>query len=113
MPLGATQRIGLLPGSGDVPGSKAVVCAIEKIALPIYRSEKLDIEAAFQSLLWPRKFQVLELHEVRFILPHTGTISGIANHANSFQDEIQTRHDIHAFCETHCLARCSKSHNML
>ena len=84
------QRIGLLTGGGDCPGLNAVIRAVVKTAINEYGWEVLGIEDGFEGLIQPGKARLLDVTDVRGLLPRGGTILGSTNRANPFHYEVRT-----------------------
>jgi 6-phosphofructokinase 1 len=82
------QRIGLLTGGGDCPGLNAVIRAAVKTAINEYGWEVLGIEDGFEGLIKPGKVRLMDLTDVRGLLPRGGTILGSTNRANPFHYEV-------------------------
>ena len=82
------QRIGILAGGGDCPGLNAVIRAVVKTAINEYRWEVLGIEDGFEGLIKPDKARLLDVTDVRGLLPRGGTILGSTNRANPFHYEV-------------------------
>ena len=84
------QRIGILTGGGDCPGLNAVIRAVVKTAINEYGWEILGIEDGFEGLIKPGKARLLDVTDVRGLLPRGGTILGSTNRANPFQYAVPT-----------------------
>src|SRR5262252_7249625 len=84
------QRIGILTGGGDCPGLNAVIRAAVKTAINEYGWEVLGIEDGFEGLIKPDKARLLDITDVRGLLPRGGTMLGSTNRANPFHYEIST-----------------------
>lgn len=91
------QRIGLLTGGGDCPGLNAVIRAVVKTAINEYGWEVLGIEDGFEGLIKPDKARLLDMTDVRGLLPRGGTILGSTNRANPFHYEVQTNGAVKVF----------------
>jgi 6-phosphofructokinase 1 len=87
---GAIQRIGVLTGDGDCPSINAVIRAVVKAAINEYGWEVLGIEDGFEGLIKPTKAQLLDVADVRGLLPGGGAILGSTNRANPFHYAIET-----------------------
>ena len=86
----AIQRIGILTGGGDCPGLNAVIRAAVKTAINEYGWEVLGIEDGFEGLIKPNKARLLDIPDVRGLLPRGGTVLGSTNRANPFHYEVAT-----------------------
>jgi 6-phosphofructokinase 1 len=86
----ATQRIGVLTGGGDCPGLNAVLRAVVKTAIFEYGWEVLGIEDGFEGLIKPDKARLLQVNDVRGLLPRGGTSLGSTNRADPFHYEVET-----------------------
>src|SRR6516162_9802440 len=84
------QRIGLLTGGGDCPGLNAIIRAAVKTAANEYGWEVLGIEDGFEGLIKPDKARLLDVTDVRGLLPRGGTILGSTNRANPFHYEVRS-----------------------
>jgi 6-phosphofructokinase 1 len=85
------RRLGILTGGGDCPGINAVIRAVVKTAINEYGWwEVLGIEDGFEGLIQPHKARLLDMADVRGLLPRGGTILGSTNRANPFQYEVPT-----------------------
>ena len=84
------QRIGLLTGGGDCPGLNAIIRAAVKTAANEYGWEVLGIEDGFEGLIKPNKVRLLDITDVRGLLPRGGTILGSTNRANPFHYEVRS-----------------------
>lgn len=82
------HRLGLLTGGGDCPGLNAVIRAVVKTAIAEYGWEVLGIEDGFEGLIKPGKARLLEVPDVRGLLPRGGTILGSTNRADPFHYEM-------------------------
>jgi ATP-dependent phosphofructokinase / diphosphate-dependent phosphofructokinase len=91
------QRIGLLTGGGDCPGLNAVIRAVVKTAINEYGWEVLGIEDGFEGLIKPGKARLLDVTDVRGLLPRGGTILGSTNRANPFHYEVRTNGEVKVF----------------
>jgi ATP-dependent phosphofructokinase / diphosphate-dependent phosphofructokinase len=91
------QRIGLLTGGGDCPGLNAVIRAVVKTAINEYGWEVLGIEDGFEGLIKPEKARLLDVTDVRGLLPRGGTILGSTNRANPFHYEVATDGQVKVF----------------
>src|SRR5512143_2059493 len=76
--MGKIQRIGVLTSGGDCPGLNAVIRAVAKSALGLYRLEVLGIEDGFLGLIQNR-MHPLSNESVSNILTLGGTILGTNN----------------------------------
>jgi ATP-dependent phosphofructokinase / diphosphate-dependent phosphofructokinase len=92
---GTIQRIGILTGGGDCPGLNAVIRAAVKTAINEYGWEVLGIEDGFEGLIKPHKTRLLNVSDVRGLLPRGGTILGSTNRANPFRYEVSTNGEVH------------------
>ena len=63
------QRMGILTGGGDCPGLNAVIRAAVKTAINEYGWEVLGIEDGFEGLIKPNKARLLDIADVRGLLP--------------------------------------------
>ena len=70
------RRIGILTGGGDCPGLNAVIRAVVKTAISEYEWEVLGLEDGFEGLIQPHKVRLLDMTDVRGLLPRGGTILG-------------------------------------
>src|SRR5438874_7397538 len=68
------QRMGILTGGGDCPGLNAVIRAAVKTAINEYGWEVLGIEDGFEGLIKPHKARLLDIADVRGLLPRGGTM---------------------------------------
>ena len=93
----ALQRIGVLTGGGDCPGMNAVIRAVVKTAINEYGWEVLGIEDGFEGLIQPHKARLLDVADVRGLLPRGGTILGSTNRANPFHYEVATNGAVKVF----------------
>jgi phosphofructokinase-like protein len=84
------QRLGILTGGGDCPGINAVIRAVVKTAINEYRWEVLGIEDGFEGLIQPHKARLLDVTDVRGLLPRGGTILGSTNRADPFHYAVAT-----------------------
>jgi 6-phosphofructokinase 1 len=91
------QRIGVLTGGGDCPGLNAVIRAVVKTAINEYGWEVLGIEDGFEGLIKPGKARLLDVTDVRGLLPRGGTILGSTNRANPFHYEVLTDSEVKVF----------------
>jgi 6-phosphofructokinase 1 len=91
------QRIGLLTGGGDCPGLNAVIRAAVKTAINEYGWEVMGIEDGFEGLIQPHKARLLDLTDVRGLLPRGGTMLGSTNRANPLQYEVATDGQVRVF----------------
>jgi 6-phosphofructokinase 1 len=91
------RRIGILTGGGDCPGLNAVIRAVVKTAINEYGWEVLGIEDGFEGLIKPDKARLLDVTDVRGLLPRGGTILGSTNRANPFHYEVQTNGEVKVF----------------
>src|SRR5262245_59517600 len=93
----AMQRIGVLTGWGDCPGMNAVIRVVVKTAINDYGWEVLGIEDGFEGLIQPNKTRLLDVADVRGLLPRGGTILGSTNRANPFHYEVATNGAVKVF----------------
>src|SRR5499427_9218865 len=91
------QRIGILTGGGDCPGLNAVIRAAVKTAINEYGWEVLGIEDGFEGLIKPHKARLLDIKDVRGVLPRGGTMLGSTNRANPFHYEVSTNGAVKVF----------------
>jgi len=91
------QRIGLLTGGGDCPGLNAVIRAAVKTAINEYGWEVLGIEDGFEGLIKPHKARLLDIADVRGLLPRGGTMLGSTNRANPFHYEVNPNGAVKVF----------------
>jgi 6-phosphofructokinase 1 len=91
------QRIGILTGGGDCPGLNAVIRAAVKTAINEYGWEVLGIEDGFEGLIKPNKARLLDIADVRGLLPRGGTILGSTNRANPFHCEVSSNGAVKVF----------------
>jgi phosphofructokinase-like protein len=91
------QRIGILTGGGDCPGLNAVIRAAVKTAINEYGWEVLGIEDGFEGLIKPNKTRLLDITDVRGLLPRGGTILGSTNRANPFHYEVSNNGEVKVF----------------
>jgi ATP-dependent phosphofructokinase / diphosphate-dependent phosphofructokinase len=91
------QRIGILTGGGDCPGLNAVIRAAVKTAINEYGWEVLGIEDGFDGLIKPDKARLLDITDVRGLLPRGGTMLGSTNRANPFHYEVSTNGEVKVF----------------
>ena len=91
------QRIGILTGGGDCPGLNAVIRAAVKTAINEYGWEVLGIEDGFEGLIKPHKAHLLDITDVRGLLPRGGTMLGSTNRANPFHYEVSTNGAVKVF----------------
>ena len=91
------QRIGILTGGGDWPGLNAVIRAAVKTAINEYAWEVLGIEDGFEGLIKPDKARLLDITDVRGLLPRGGTMLGSTNRANPFHYEVSTNGEVKVF----------------
>jgi 6-phosphofructokinase 1 len=87
----------MLTGGGDCPGLNAVIRAAVKTAINEYGWEVLGIEDGFEGLIKPDKARLLDVTDVRGLLPRGGTILGSTNRANPFQYEVSANGAVHVF----------------
>src|SRR5262245_1928932 len=83
------QRIGIVTGGGDCPGLHAVIRAAVKTAINEDGWEVLGIEDGCEGLIKPDKVRLLDVSDVRGLLPRGGTILGSTNRANPLHDEVR------------------------
>ncbi|GFO61214.1 ATP-dependent 6-phosphofructokinase [Geomonas silvestris] len=77
------KRIGILTGGGDCPGLNGVIRGVVRSA--VRRGwEVIGIEDGFDGFLHQEKCRLLNLEDVRGILPRGGTILGTTNRGNPF-----------------------------
>ena len=69
-------RIDVLTGGRDCPGLNAVIRAVVKTAINEYGWEVLGIEDGFEGLIKPSKIRLLDITDVRDLLPRGGTMLG-------------------------------------
>jgi len=69
-------RIGVQTGGRDCPGLNAVIRAVVKTAINEYGLEVLGIEDGFEGLIKPGKVRLLDITDVRDLLPRGGTMLG-------------------------------------
>ena len=69
-------RIGVLTGGRYCPGLNAVIRAVVKTAINEYGLEVLGIEDGFEGLIKPGKVRLLDITDVRDLLPRGGTMLG-------------------------------------
>jgi ATP-dependent phosphofructokinase / diphosphate-dependent phosphofructokinase len=93
----AKQRIGVQTGGGDCPGMNAVVRAVVKTAINEYGWEVMRIEDGFEGLIQPHKARLLDVADVRGLLPRGGTILGSTNRANPFHYEVASNGAVKVF----------------
>ena len=93
----AMRRIGVLTGGGDCPGINAAIRAVVKTAINDYGWEVLGIEDGFEGLIKPNKARLLDVTDVRGLLPRGGTILGSTNRANPFHYEVATNGAVQVF----------------
>jgi ATP-dependent phosphofructokinase / diphosphate-dependent phosphofructokinase len=91
------QRMGILTGGGDCPGLNAVIRAAVKTAINEYGWEVLGIEDGFEGLIKPHKARLLDMTDVRGLLPRGGTMLGSTNRANPFHYEVSTNGAVNVF----------------
>src|SRR5262245_35580972 len=91
------QRIGILTGGGDCPGLNAVIRAAVKTAIYEYGWEVLGIEDGFEGLIKPDKVRLLDITDVRGLLPRGGTMLGSTNRANPFRYEVSNNGEVKVF----------------
>jgi 6-phosphofructokinase 1 len=91
------QRIGILTGGGDCPGLNAVIRAAVKTAINEYGWEVLGIADGFEGLIKPDKVRLLDITDVRGMLPRGGTMLGSTNRANPFHYEVSTNGTVKVF----------------
>src|SRR5919204_6935841 len=91
------QRMGILTGGGDCPGLNAVIRAAVKTAINEYGWEVLGIEDGFEGLIKPNKARLLDVTDVRGLLPRGGTILGSTNRANPFHYEVRANGEVRVF----------------
>jgi len=92
-----TQRMGILTGGGDCPGLNAVIRAAVKTAIHEYGWEVLGIEDGFEGLIKPDKARLLDIIDVRGLLPRGGTMLGSTNRANPFHYEVRNNGETKVF----------------
>jgi 6-phosphofructokinase len=95
------QRIGLLTGGGDCPGLNAAIRAVVKTAINEYGWEVLGVEDGFEGLIQPDKARLLDVTDVRGLLPRGGTILGSTNRANPFHYEARSNGEVKVFDVSH------------
>ena len=91
------RRIGVLTGGGDCPGLNAVIRAVVKTAINEYGWEVLGIEDGFEGLIKPDKVRLLDITDVRGLLPRGGTMLGSTNRANPFHYEVSNNGEVKVF----------------
>ena len=91
------RRIGVLTGGGDCPGLNAVIRAVVKTAINEYGWEVLGIEDGFEGLIKPNKVRLLDITDVRGLLPRGGTMLGSTNRANPFHYEVSNNGAVKVF----------------
>lgn len=91
------RRIGVLTGGGDCPGLNAVIRAVVKTAINEYGWEVLGIEDGFEGLIKPDKARLLDITDVRGLLPRGGTMLGSTNRANPFHYEVNNNGEVKVF----------------
>jgi ATP-dependent phosphofructokinase / diphosphate-dependent phosphofructokinase len=91
------QRIGVLTGGGDCPGLNAVIRAAVKTAINEYGWEVLGIEDGFEGIIKPDKARLLDITDVRGLLPRGGTMLGSTNRANPFHYEVSNNGEVKVF----------------
>src|SRR5262245_37830389 len=91
------QRIGILTGGGDCPGLNAVIRAAVKTAINEYGWEVFGIEDGFEGLIKPHKARLIDVVDVRGLLPQGGTMLGSTNRANPFHYEVATDSQLKVF----------------
>src|SRR6266540_3952465 len=91
------QRIGILTSGGDCPGLNAAIRAAVKTAINAYGWEVLGIEDGFEGLIQPNKARLLDITDVRGLLPRGGTVLGSTNRANPFHYEVSTNGEVKVF----------------
>src|SRR2546430_16981976 len=101
------QRMGMLTGGGDCPGLNAVIRAAVKTAINEYGWEVLGIEDGFEGLIKPNKTRLLDITDVRGLLPRGGTILGSTNRANPFHYEVSTNRSEERRVGKECRSRWS------
>jgi len=83
------KKLGVLTGGGDCPGLNAVIRAVVKTAITVYRWEVMGFEDGFEGMIMPGKQRSLDLAAVRGIMPRGGTILGSTNRGNPFSFPIK------------------------
>ena len=106
------QRIGLLTGGGDCPGLNAAIRAVVKTAINEYGWEVLGIEDGFEGLIKPDKARLLDVTDVRGLLPRGGTILGSTNRANPFHYEVRTNGEVKVFDVSHTVIHRAREYGM-
>ena len=91
------RRIGVLTGGGDCPGLNAVIRAVVKTAINEYGWEVLGIEDGFEGLIKPDKVRLLDITDVRGLLPRGGMMLGSTNRANPFHYEVSNNGAVKVF----------------
>jgi phosphofructokinase-like protein len=82
------KRIAVLTGGGDAPGLNAVIRAVVKTAINVFKWEVLGVHDGYDGFLSPGGIRPLDLSSVRGILPRGGTILGTANRGNPFARKV-------------------------
>jgi 6-phosphofructokinase 1 len=73
------HQIAILTGGGDAPGLNAVIRAVVKTAVGVYRWDCFGVESGFEGLLGAPQLRRLTPGDVRGLLPRGGTILGTTN----------------------------------
>src|SRR5215831_17982454 len=89
--------IGVLTGGGDCPGLNAVIRAVVKTASNEYGWEVLGIEDGFEGFIKLDKVRLLDITDVRGLLPRGGTMLGSTNRANPFHYEVSNNGKVKVF----------------
>jgi phosphofructokinase-like protein len=82
--MAKNNRIAILTGGGDCPGTNAVIRAVAKKAILEYDMEVVGIEDGYDGLV-RGKWRKLEYNDVSGILTQGGTILGTSNAANPYR----------------------------
>jgi 6-phosphofructokinase 1 len=91
---GRIKTIGVLTGGGDCPGLNAVIRAVVKTAITVYRWKVIGFEDGFEGMILPGKERELDLDSVKGILPRGGTILGSTNRGNPFNFPVERQNKI-------------------
>ena len=83
------DRIAVLTGGGDCPGTNAVIRAVAKKAILEYGMEIVGIEDGFEGLI-NEKYRRLEYNDVSGIITLGGTILGTSNTANPYRYAVKS-----------------------
>src|SRR5688500_12476660 len=82
------KRIGILTGGGDAPGLNAVIRAAVKTAIYEYGCEVIGIRDGYDGFIDVKGITLLDIEDVRGILPRGGTILGAANRGNPYARKV-------------------------